>query len=317
MSKNSNILIIGFGSIGQRHYQNLRKLGLSNVSVYDTDKQRTKKSGLKVVKNISLSTLKQFDIVFICNPSHFHIQTALRCVEAGCHVFIEKPLSHNLKDIGKLQKISARKKRIVMVACNMRFHPCLLFIKEYLETKKLGKVFGIRHKFGYYLPYWRPGEDYRKNYAAKRSTGGGIILDDIHEFDLLFWLNNNQKIVQSSFLFDKVSDLEIETEDICIAFFQFKNNVFGSVMCDYLSKSYKRTCNVMAEKGNLEWDFNENIVWLKKDESAKKLFAVKDYNVNSMYLKEIKYFLDCVDKKRATFNDITTAYRVLEYCIKR
>ena len=316
MKKDINIIIIGFGSIGQRHYRNLKKLGFDNVYVYDVDESRIKNYELRI-KNININNLKQLNVVLVCNPNNLHMKTALLAARAGCHLFIEKPLSHNLKEIEKLEKIIKKNKLLNMVACNMRFHPCLRFIKNYLDKNKLGKIYSISHEFGYYLPYWRPGVDYRKNYAAKKSTGGGIILDDIHEFDLLFWLNDFKEVKESKFIFNKASNLDIFTEDNCLAIFKFNNGVLGSVKCDYLQQAYSRTCKIVGEKGDLEWDFNENVVWLKIKNENKKIFEVKKYDLNNMYIDEVKYFLECLDKKQKTFNDVKTASEVLRYCVNR
>lgn len=316
MNTNKKIIIIGFGSIGQRHYKNLLGLGFKDVHVYDIDKSKIKK-GIKQISRIDRETIAEFDIAFICNPNNLHIKTALICAQAGCDLFIEKPLSHNLKDIAKLIKICKTKKLISITACNMRFHPCLQFIKKYLDKGKAGKIYNINHEFGWFLPYWRRSQDYRKNYAAKRKTGGGIILDDIHEFDLLFWLNNFSEVKNSVFLYDKLSNLEIETEDMCAASFQFKNKVIGSVKCDYLQKHYTRNCKVIAEKGNLEWDFKENIVWLKAKDKQRAVYKIKDYDLNSMYIDEIKHFLNCADKRQNTCNDIQDSAKILKHLIHK
>lgn len=311
------ILIIGFGSIGKRHYKNLRALGLDDVYVYDVDERKTSDKDLKTIRDLRVETLTKFDVAFVCNPNNLHIVTALKCAEAGCHLFIEKPLSHNLRGVQRLERLCQKKKLINMVACNMRFNPCLQFIKNYVGKNKLGNIYGIHHEFGYYLPYWRAKQNYKKNYAAKKKTGGGIILDDIHEFDLLFWLNNFAYVKKQSFIFGKTSNLDIETEDSCVASFMFANNVLGSVRCDYLQRRYSRNCKIVGEKGNLEWDFNENVVWLRTNKENKKLFVVNNGNTNDMYVDEIRYFLNCVKQKKNTFNDIKTSLKVLKYCVER
>ncbi|MBI3290815.1 Gfo/Idh/MocA family oxidoreductase [Candidatus Falkowbacteria bacterium] len=310
------ILIIGFGSIGQRHYKNLKKLGHNNIYVFDVEEKRIKNQELRI-KNVNRKVLEDFDVVFVCTPNHLHIKYALMAAKVGCHLFIEKPLSHNLNGVKELISICRQKKLINMVACNMRFNPGLKFIKNHLEKNKLGKIYGIHHEFGYYLPNWRPGQDYRKNYAAKKSMGGGIILDDIHEFDLLFWLNDFSKVLESKFIFDKVSDLKIETEDSCVASFKFSNNILGSVRCDYLQKYQSRNCKVIGQKGNLEWDYKDDVVYLKNDKGTKKLFELKRKNDNNDYIAEIKYFLDSVEKKHRTFNDISAAFNLLSHLLKK
>ncbi len=199
MDKNIKIIVIGFGSIGQRHYNNLLKLGYKNVYVYDVDKKRIQKE-IKSIEQLSLKTLNQFKIAFICNPTSLHVETALKCAESGCHLFIEKPLSNSQKNIEKLIKLCRRKKLITMIACNLRFEPCLKKIKNLMDSNYLGKIYAIYLEYGRYLPYQRQGRDYRKIYASQKKMGGGIILDDIHDFDLLFWLNNFEKISQISYI---------------------------------------------------------------------------------------------------------------------
>lgn len=306
-----NILIIGFGSVGQRHYNNLLKLGFKNIYVYDIDKTKTQTLPPRT-KVTGLKNLTRFDVAFICNPNHLHVRAAIKCARAGCHLFIEKPLSHNLKGIKKLEQLCKEKKLVNMVACNLRFHPCLRFVKNYLNKNKLGKIYSISHEYGYFLPYWRPGQDYRKNYAAKKSTGGGIILDDIHEFDLLFWLNNFEKAKEAKFVFDKVSDLKIETEDLCLASFKFTNKVLGFVKCDYLQQRESRNLKIVGEKGNLEIDLVAEAVYFKDRKSDQKLFKINRDNDNDDFISEERYFLNCVFKKIKTFNGVSMAAGLLK-----
>lgn len=314
MEKNLKILIIGFGSIGQRHFRNLESLGYKEVSVFDIDSAKIQ--GKKSVSNLDEGTLKNFDVAFVCNPNHKHIEVALKCAKAGLHLFIEKPLSHNLKGINKLQKIVEKKSLVNMVACNMRFHPALQEIKKFIDAGTLGKIYSIDHRFGQFLPLWRPGTDYRQNYAAKKEMGGGIVLDDIHEFDLLFWLNNFSEVKKFSLIKSNSGALEIETEDQAKATFEFKNGVLGSVFCDYLSKSYIRECLVLGEKGNLKWSWKDNQIIFESENEKKTIFAPHQIDLNQMYVEEIKYFLDCVKEKKVTFNNISRATLLLKKLIK-
>jgi predicted dehydrogenase len=255
-------------------------------------------------------------VVFVCTPNHLHLKYALLAAKAGCHLFVEKPLAHRLTGINQLIKICQKKNLIHFVGCNLRFHPALQFIKNYLAKNKLGKIYRIENHFGHYLPFWRPKLDYRKNYAAKISMGGGIILDDIHEFDLLFWLNNFQPVLKATLNYLKSSDLEIETEDNCLATFQFSNQVLGLVVCDYLQKRYSRSCKIVGQKGNLTWDFWQNIVWLENEKGRTALLKIKNFDFNQTYLAEIKYFFTCLANKKPTFNNFKTAFSVLKYCVK-
>ncbi len=314
--KDLKILIIGFGSIGQRHYQNLLALGFRNVYVFDTDKAKIFNFQFSI-SNAGIKTLKNFDIVFVCTPNHLHMKYALMAANAGCSLFIEKPLSHNLKRTSELARIIYKKRLVSMVACNMRFHPAMKFIKKYLDSGKLGKIYSIAHEFGYDLRKWSTtGRDYRKTYSAKKAEGGGILLDDIHEFDLLFWLNDFAAVKRSSILSDKISDLQIDTEDAALGIFLFENGVFGLVKTDYLQHDYTRRCQVVGSSGTLEWDWNENIVWLRQKNSKRVLRRIGKYDRNQMYLEEIRYFFDKIARRTRTFNDIGRAAVVLNSVLK-
>ncbi|MBI1984657.1 MAG: Gfo/Idh/MocA family oxidoreductase [Candidatus Wildermuthbacteria bacterium] len=299
------ILLIGFGSIGQRHYENLRKLGYKDIAVYDPNNARFKEH----------QDFKRFEAVFVCNPTHMHAATALKAARAGCNLFIEKPLSHSSSGLQEVLAEAKKRKLVTFVACNLRFHPAIKKVKSLLERKFLGKVYAIYLEYGRYLPYQRPFVDYQKTYAARKSMGGGILLDDVHDFDLLFWLNNFEGVRKSDILCAKASNLDIDVEDICNAHFLFRNNVVGNIRCDYLQQHKKRSLKIIGEKGNLEWNFRENIVWFEYarngQEKKRRLFTGSKEDEEIMYRYELKYFLSCARSKKQTFNTLETAYKTL------
>ena len=74
------------------------------------------------------------DAAFICTYSNGHIEPALKCAEAGCHLFIEKPLSLNMEGVDELVKTVKKRNLISMVGCNMRFHPAVSYIHNTLNS---------------------------------------------------------------------------------------------------------------------------------------------------------------------------------------
>src|SRR3989338_4123125 len=98
--KHPKILIIGLGSIGQRHHRNLLALGYGNVWAYDANNKKIKDLRLKI-STLTPSALQDFDVAFICTPNYLHMKHALLAARAGCDLFIEKPLSHSLKGIDR------------------------------------------------------------------------------------------------------------------------------------------------------------------------------------------------------------------------
>jgi predicted dehydrogenase len=318
MKKRESMLIVGFGSIGKRHYKNLLTLGVKKENLFVLDphpKTTSMLSRKNILRREATVSWNDYKIVLICSPSSMHVQHALIAAKAGCHLFIEKPLSHSMQGVEKLARTVRQKKIVTMVACNMRFHPCLKKLKSLLEKKAVGKVYAIHHEAAFYLPYWKPGTDYKKSYSASKKMGGGAILDGIHEFDLLFWLNGYSDIARFYIIKDTVGNLNIETEDMYVASFQFKNKVLGSVRGDYLQRHYSRTCKIIGEKGNLEWNFDQNIIWLSTRDTRKKIFAIKQYDSNAMYIDELRYFLSCTQKRKSVCNDVPTAATLLKHLV--
>ena len=150
----------------------------------------------------------------LATPTHLHAEQALTIVKGGFPLFIEKPLSHTWSRLAELSEIAERKSLISMVGCNMRFHPGPAQVKELLAVFFFfgWAILCARLQAGSYLPEWRPGIDYRDNYAAHEETGGGCILDCIHEIDLARWFLG--EVRQVFCMAGHLSSLEIGTEDV-------------------------------------------------------------------------------------------------------
>tara|TARA_B100000470_G_C19616324_1_gene313375 strand:- start:86 stop:562 length:477 start_codon:yes stop_codon:yes gene_type:complete len=131
------ILVIGYGSIGKRHVENL--LSISNFEIIVCTKRddiSKLKKHAKVYHTIKQCLKEKPDIGIIANETSLHIPTAIKLANAGLDLFLEKPLSNSLKDVVKLHAIVKKKKLITQMGCNMRFHPCIKKIKSMIEQKK-------------------------------------------------------------------------------------------------------------------------------------------------------------------------------------
>jgi predicted dehydrogenase len=128
-------------------------------------------------------------IVVVANPTSLHVPTALAAVRSGCNVLIEKPLSDDLDGCDELADEARARGVVVSVACNLRFHPCLRLVRDWVASgEPLGAPLTARAHFGTYLPDWHPWEDYLASYAARRELGGGAALTHVHEIDYVLWL---------------------------------------------------------------------------------------------------------------------------------
>ena len=312
-------LVVGCGSIGKRHISNLKALKVGDIIAHDAQPERCREAqreyGVEAHAKLEDALAQKPDVALICTPTRLHIPPALSAARSGCHLFIEKPLSHSLEGVDELVDIVTRKNLVTLVGCNLRFHPGIVMIKELLDKKSVGRVICARVQAGQYLPDWHPWEDYRKGYSANRSLGGGAILDGIHELDYITWFLGEASQI---FCFSgKLSSLEIDTEDTAEILLHLKSGAIAEVHLDYIQRSYGRSCQIIGEEGTILWDFNEKQVRFYSAKTKRwQVFPEKfDYDINDMYIEEMKHFLQCVEGKAKPTQDVTHAERILEIAL--
>jgi predicted dehydrogenase len=319
MGRKGRFLVIGCGSIGKRHIGNLIALNERDILAFDVmpDRRREVQSlfGVSVLDNLVDAWKAGPDVVVVTAPTSLHLSAAIEAAQRRCHLFIEKPLSHNREGLEDLQDLVRKKGLLTLVGCNMRFHPGVQRIKKMLEDGAIGRTMAIRAEFGQYLPDWHPGEDYRQGYSARSELGGGIILDAIHEIDYIRWLAGEVDTVAC--LCGKIGSLEIDTEDTAAILLRFTNGAIGEIHMDYLQRAYTRTCRIIGEEGTIRWDHAAKTVacYSAGNRAWQSLRDPTDWEPNRMYLDEFRHFLACLAGNEKPCQDVFEATRVLKIAL--
>lgn len=312
-------LVIGCGSIGKRHIENLRRLGARDIIVFDTQAARSAEVAatydVETVASLETAWQQRPTVCLITAPTSLHLALALKAAAQGCHLFIEKPLSHSWQGVDELLAVVARQRLVTLVGCNMRFHPGLREIKRLLAEDAVGRPIAVRVDVGQYLPDWHPWEDYRRGYSARSELGGGVILDAIHELDYLRWFFG--PVADAVCLAGKLSQLEIDTEDTAAMLLRFHNGVFGEVHLDYIQRAHRRTCQIIGDEGTIHWDFAAGQVrWYSARTQQWSQYAnPAGWQVNQMYLDEMKHFLACVAGEATPELEVAQAAEVLRIAL--
>lgn len=299
----TKILMAGLGSIGKRHLRNLRALGVQEIHAWRT-RNLPLEDDLAVdrsTSDLNEALAARPDAVFVTNPSSRHLEVANAAARAGCHLFIEKPLSHTLDGIAELNRALAESSLVGMVGFNLRFHPGMQALKLLLEEEAVGRVTSIRAQVGQWLPDWHPDEDYRSGYSARRDLGGGVILDLIHELDYVYHLMG--PVAQVGCMAGRLSSLEIDTEDTAEVLLRFHSGAIGSVHLDYVQRVGSRTCTVIGETGTLRLDLIASELKLWRVATGTWETTTFDFDRNDMYLEEARHFLDCIRCGRSATPD--------------
>jgi predicted dehydrogenase len=308
-------LVVGCGSIGQRHLDNLKRLNAGEILACDPreDRRREASSRFDVETTATLEAGLRRDpnVAVIAAPTSVHLSLARAAAEHGCHLFIEKPLADRLDGLDELFDVVTHRRLVTLVGCNLRFHPGLMTVKRLLEEKAVGRVVSARVEVGHYLPDWHPWEDYRETYSALTRLGGGVILDAIHELDYIRWMLGDVRTVAC--FAGKQSGLDIETEDTAAILLRFAEGPIGEVHLDYVQREYSRTCQIIGDEGTIRWDYGEGEVRLYSGATRQReLFRdPPEWEPNVMYVDEMRHFVRCLAGEEKAALDVFEGARVL------
>lgn len=313
------VLVVGCGSIGKRHIKNLLALRAGDITAFDSQAARRDEvaatMGVATVDGLQSAWALRPEVCVIAAPSSFHIPLALEAARHGCHIFIEKPLSHTWERVQELLDSVQLRGLVTLVGCNLRFHPGLRIVQKFLTDRTIGRIIAARVEMGQYLPDWHPGEDYRQSYSARRELGGGIILDAIHEIDYSRWLLG--EVTSAVCMAGKLSHLEIDTEDTAALLLRFASGAVGEIHLDYIQRAYSRTCQIIGEEGTIHWDYAAGQV--RHYSAHRKNWGIysnpASWQSNQMYLDEMKHFFACLAGEEKPELDVNDAAKVLQIAL--
>lgn len=296
-------LIVGFGSIGRRHFRNLLDLGEDDIVFCRTNKSTLPDeeiSGYPVEPDLESALDHDPDAVIIANPTAYHLEAAIPAALKGCHVLLEKPISHSRERVDEFARIVNSKNLKVLIGYQFRFHPNLLKIKHLLDQQTIGKPLSFRSHWGEYLPAWHPWEDYRKSYSSRKDLGGGVVLTLSHNFDYLGWLFGEGKVHWS--MLGNNSDLEIEAEDTAEMGLKFGNDIIGSIHLNYTQVPQKHTLEIIGTKGSINWDYYQDSVLVHMINDAGEItsqaYSSPDgFDRNDLFIEELKNFIEIINNK--------------------
>lgn len=191
------ILVIGGGSIGERHVRCFQRTGRADVSLCEINDEVRGRVARDYALSRTFATLDEalaghsddgsFEAAVICTPAHLHIPMARQLAERGLGLLIEKPLSTSEDGIRELAKLVEAKSLPLSLAYVMRHHPGLIAMKAALDEGRFGRPVQIVYVGGQHFPFYRPA--YREIYYTRRETGGGAIQDGLtHTMNAAEWL---------------------------------------------------------------------------------------------------------------------------------
>jgi len=284
----NNALIIGYGSIGKRHYQILKKLNYFKT-IFILSKRnfsnKNKKIYVKSIKDVKYKNIK-YIVVASRTEDHLFFVKEIEKNFKNLNVLVEKPLFEKYYNINP-------KKNNYFVGYNLRYHPIILYLKKIIKNKKI-IFFDI--KCNSYLPVWRKNSNYIHSNSS--GYGGGALLELSHELDYAQYIFGNIKEIYFN-LVNKISNIQIKKDDNAILYGKNSKANF-SINLNLYSHSKERTITIHMKKLTIISDLIKNqILFYKNHKISKKInFKIKD---NQTYIMQHENTL--LGKNNCNFKD--------------
>ena len=309
------ILIIGCGSIGERHLRCFQKTGRAEVVACDTNQTLLQKMqseyGAPTFDHLKEALASQkIDGAVICTPAHTHIGIARTAIQQGCAVLIEKPLSVGFDGIDDLKSEAARAKKFVGVAYVHHFIPGIQRAREFLSKGTLGKPLQVNVVAGQHFPTYRPA--YREIYYNKHETGGGAIQDALtHLVNAVEWLvaPTNKVFCEAAHQF-----LEGVVVEDTVSVTARNADVVVSYGMNQFQAPTEATIQIHCEHGSLKIEIHEQR-WAVFSHGAEKW----DYRPtpvgerDDLFLAQANAFLDALDGKPNSLCRLDEAIQSLKF----
>ena len=299
--------VIGSGNIAFRHYQNVRNLDKKSKIIMC---KRSKSEVNKDVNKDNIQITRYIDHIYprtskslaiICSPAVSHIKDAILLVKKGFHIFLEKPMSHNITNIKKLIRIMNDNNTSNLVGYNMRFTDRFKSLKNILKKKDYNHIKKINVYAYTDFRKWRRNKNYKDTVTFKKSLGGGVINELSHEIDYIVFLFNKPNSVYVESYKDNLLDTDVESN--IVVTFEYKEHCFNVVFkLNMLSYRNKRSLDIMMNDSSIKVDHIANSIKIDGQE-----IFFKDH-IDDSYIREIKDIKKSILKGLRTKLDIEECY---------
>ncbi len=258
------VAFVGVGSIAKRHIKNLHEICYDmnmEIEVHAFRRENVLVDGVDLIHPIEDDKMSDFDVIFITNPTEYHLNTLRQFHNKGKHFFIEKPVV-SIDQIQGAEQFVLKNESIYYVACPLRYNAVIQWVKNNVDPFDVISVRSISSSF---LPNWRPGQDYRNTYSAHKRMGGGVSIDLIHEWDYLTYIFGWPTHLKS--FIGKKSDLEIDSDDYAIYIAEYGDKII-ELHLDYFGINTIREIQLITKKGTIVGDIFRNKVYFMNNDKT-------------------------------------------------
>jgi predicted dehydrogenase len=313
MSRRRSILIVGVGSIGERHVRCFGGTGRADLLICEvnpaTSQTVAERCGVaRSFDRLDRALAERPDAVVICTPAHLHLPLALAAARAGAHLLIEKPLSTNLDGLDAFRQAIAKQALTVAVAYVYRAHPALAAMREAVRDGRFGEPVQVVAAFGQHFPHYRPA--YRQTYYRDRATGGGAVQDALtHALNAGEWLVGPVTRLIADFDHQVLEGVEVEDT---VHVLTRHGNVMGCFHLNQHQAPNEATLTVICRRGTARFEYHRNRWrWLTEPGGEWHDETIGPLDRDALFIRQAESFLDTLDGLRPPLCTLDEAAQTL------
>lgn len=299
MSRQHRMLIVGVGSIGERHLRCFQATGRAGLALCEVNPElrRTVAERYDIREtydNFELALASNPEIVLVATPAHLHIDMARAAAERGAHLLIEKPLSISQDGIDELRQVICDRAITAGVAYVFRSHPGLSAMRAAIQTGRFGQPVEIVVTTGQHFPFYRPA--YRNIYYKDRATGGGAVQDALtHMINAAEWLIGPVDRLVADLDHQVLEGVQVEDT---VHVLTRHGKIMGSFCLNQHQAPNECTITVICTGGTVRFENHHNRWrWMLKAGDDWTDEAYPPLERDTMFIAQANGFLDAVEQQ--------------------
>jgi len=310
------IIVIGVGSIGERHVRAFRRIDGISVSLVDSRYERIRKIAERygcaaTYDRLEAAPLDSFDAAVIATPANSHIPIGIACASRGLHLLIEKPLAAGIDRVEELAALCESKRLVAAVGYTLRFDPTVIKLRELVRSGLPGELHSVRSICTHYLPDSRP--DYKQAYYRAPNAGAGVILDLSHELNYLEWILGDFKL--DACRRAQVPELNIADEAIADMWLRRGDGLLAQIHLHAADKHLSRECYIAGSDATLAADILTGEILVERGGNQREQIHCASER-DETHLDEARDFIDAIREKRSPRCTIREAIRTLQVSLE-
>ena len=298
MAVGRRIVVVGAGSIGKRHIRLLRERKGIQVEVTEPNPDalaslRAEFGALVVHDSFEAMLDTHPEIVWLASPTALHAVQSIAALNAGAHVFCEKPMAYTVEEARNVSEVAARSSRIFNVGFYLHFSIGMLLLKEMIERGDLGSLLHIRAHVGSYITLVNSISRYQTRHA------GTLFFDYSHQPDLFYWLTKKMPTTLQVYGFCGGAMQLTADPNVADVICEYDSHLITHVHLNYAQMPERHTYEVIGDEGWAFLDFNEGLVLVGNRRQQTVQTKTFRQDRDDIFRAEHNAFFDAVEGRRS------------------